>query len=101
MVGQGAVFAALLTPDARHVATLSEGGDVRLWPVFANQPDFVASAQASLPRCLTPQQRGESYLAPQPPDWCITRQKWPYTGEAWRRWLAQGRGGAAPAAEDD
>jgi WD40 repeat protein len=91
----------LFTPDGKYVATQSADGALRLWPVSSDPPDLAASMRRSVPRCLTPRQRLESYLAAEPPDWCIELEKWPYGDPAWRQWLANGHAGSPPAVDED
>ena len=53
---------------------------VRLWEVFADTQELVSHAKAGIPRCLTAAQRDAFFLPPEPPQWCIELQKWPYHG---------------------
>jgi hypothetical protein len=55
-----------------------------------------------MPRCLTPGQRNEFFLPPEPPRWCIELEKWPYHTPEWKQWLSNTRAGKQaplPAAE--
>ena len=47
-------------------------------------------------RCLTPAQRKAFFLPPEPPDWCIEMEKWPYNTPEWKQWLADKRAGKTP-----
>ena len=53
----------------------------------------MSAAKAVVPRCLTPAQRKALFLAPEPPQWCIEMEKWPYNTPAWKQWLADKRVG--------
>jgi len=35
-------------------------------------------------------------LPPEPPDWCIEMEKWPYGTPAWKQWLTDKRAGKTP-----
>ncbi len=64
-------------PDGR-VATGSKDRTVRVWPHFGDTARLIAKAKSIIPRCLTPTQRKQFYLAPEPPRWCDRTQRWPY-----------------------
>ncbi len=90
------------------------GDEVWSRRVFLNQQSLVNFSKDMVPRCLTPQQREDSSLDPEPPLWCITgmgnekerdpdkwKPKWPYNTPAWRNWLlARNRGEQAPLPKD-
>ncbi len=71
-------------------------------PNCLSAQELVAQAKTEAPRCLTPAQRKEFFLDPEPPAWCIEMEKWPDHTPAWKAWLAgtrAGRKAPLPAAE--
>jgi hypothetical protein len=80
----------------RQVVTGSRDKTVRVWEPGTQHTatqDLVDRAKIAVSRCLTQAQRQQFFLDPEPPDWCIEMEKWPYRTAAWRRWLAQRRTG--------
>ncbi len=61
------VNTAAFSPDGKRIVTASADKTARLWEVVANNRDMVAQAIASVPRCLTRQQRLAAFLEPEPP----------------------------------
>ena len=57
---------------------------------------LVSRAKSAVPRCLTQDQRNTFFLSPEPPDWCIEMEKWPYNTQTWKEWLADRRAGKNP-----
>ena len=57
---------------------------------------MVSHAKAAIPRYLTPAQRKEFFLPPEPPLWCVELEKWPYHTDAWKQWLSDTRAGKSP-----
>jgi WD40 repeat protein len=97
---------AAFSPDGRRIALPQENGNIQVWTIFATAQDLVDRAKRALLTCLTPQQRKDAFLGPEPPQWCITgaglenepdptkwQPKWPYKSEEWRRWLLGNRHG--------
>ncbi|MEO1331703.1 MAG: WD40 repeat domain-containing protein, partial [Pseudomonadota bacterium] len=94
------------SPDGTRLATASEDDTARLWRVFRTTQDLIDAAKEELPRCLTPDQRAQFYLPPEPERWCVTgagreaepdptqwRPLRPYHTDAWRdSLLAKDRG---------
>jgi hypothetical protein len=66
-----------LTGDGRLV-TGSDDTTARLWALHSSGQALIAEAKNRAPRCLTPAQRQLFYLAPAPPRWCATKEKWPF-----------------------
>jgi len=86
--------------EVHHVGFSSDGtkliaagrtGESEVWPFFPNTQSLVDFAQASIPRCLTREQRQHFFLEREPPRWCIRgvdgknavvssrwNGKWPY-----------------------
>jgi WD40 repeat protein len=105
--GEG-VRSAAFSPDGRRVVTAS-GDTAKVWELFPTMDqNLVDEAKAITPICLRRQQRDQYYLAPEPPDWCITgsggsldsdtdpekwQPKWPYHTKAWKDWLIAKRVG--------
>jgi hypothetical protein len=97
----GGMFRARFTPDGSKVLTESGGPAFckdlacketqpwrgRLWPVFADVSAMLENAKAAAPRCLTPDQRAQAFLDPEPPTWCVEMEKWPYQSQEWKEWL--------------
>ena len=63
---------------------------------MTRQGPVVSHAKAAIPRYLTPAQRKEFFLPPEPPLWCVELEKWPYHTDAWKRWLSDTRAGKNP-----
>jgi hypothetical protein len=57
---------------------------------------LVEHAKAAVPRCLTVAQRKAVFMPPEPPAWCIEKEKWPYDTPAWKQWLNATRAGKNP-----
>jgi WD40 repeat protein len=100
----GQVSSAVFSPDGRRILTASRllGTTARLWGIFASTQELMVHAKPEAPRCLTPTQRKDFFLDPEPPVWCIDMEKWPYHEPTWKAWLADARAGKKlplPAAE--
>jgi hypothetical protein len=48
---------------------------------------MLENARAAASRCLTPDQRAQAFLDPEPPAWCVEMGKWPYESQDWKDWL--------------
>lgn len=86
----------VFSPDGHIVAAPGSQNDVRLWRLFPTTQALVDATKDSIPRCLTQNERRLAFLDPEPPDWCIEREKWPYATRAWKDWLADKRAGKKP-----
>jgi hypothetical protein len=67
-----------------------------LWTIFANTQELVTHGKVVVPRCLTSMQLAGFPLLPEPPVWCIDKEKWPYQTRAWKEWLSEKRAGRSP-----
>lgn len=85
---EGTVRSLTVTPDGSRIITGSDDTTARVWDNFKTTQALIDLSKASVPRCLTRAERERFYLAPEPPSWCITKHKWPYQTEEWKRWLA-------------
>jgi WD40 repeat protein len=90
------VFSAAFSPDGKRVVTASADNTARLWEIFANTQELVSHAKEAVPRCLTVAQRKDFFLPPEPPLWCIERERWPYHTDEWKQWLSDTRAGKSP-----
>jgi WD40 repeat protein len=72
------IESAAFSPDGNRVVTASADNTARVWEVFPTTQALVDRVKEAVPRCLTPQQRQQLYLASAPPSWCKTLHKWPY-----------------------
>jgi WD40 repeat protein len=64
--GSGEVYSR----DGRRLLTWSSDGSgqkVRLWQVFADTQELVDATKRVVPRCLTPSQRQQAHIDPEPP----------------------------------
>ena len=87
------VARAAFSPDGARVVTASWDWTARIWRVFPTTADLTDYAKRSVARCLTRDRREKAFLDPEPPDWCIEMEKWPYHTAAWKQWLAHKRAG--------
>jgi TIR domain/WD domain, G-beta repeat len=74
----GPVFAVAFSLDGKRVLTGSWDKTARLWPVFSSSQAEIDEIKASVPRCLTPEERERSHLHTATPRWCYARNLWPY-----------------------
>jgi WD40 repeat protein len=86
----------VFSPDGHIVAAPGSQNDVRLWRLFPTTQALVDATKDSIPRCLTQNEWRLAFLDPEPPDWCIEREKWPYATRTWKDWLADKRAGKNP-----
>src|SRR5262249_58641047 len=99
---EGELNDAEFSPDGRRVVTASYDRTARIYRTFLSINELIEEAKQAVPRCLTRERREEAFLAPEPPEWCITLGKSPYHTEEWPRWLADRKAGeevAMPAEE--
>lgn len=89
----------MFTPDKRFLLVgrsqdLQSGTFIqRLLP---KTEDLVAFARSAVPRCLTPVERDQYFLDPEPPLWCVEMGKWPYNTSDWANWLKERKAGRQP-----
>ena len=101
LVGHSAaVFKAALSPAGDLSVTASWDGTARIWKTYRSMQDLVDDAKRLTPRCLTPAERRRWFLDPEPPSWCIEKDKWPYGNQKWHDWLVSERAGSAPPLPD-
>ncbi len=74
------VLSVAFSPDGSKIITASSDKSARIWPAFTSTQHLVDHLKASMPRCLTPEQRKAIYITnvPPVPQWCIDLKKWPY-----------------------
>jgi WD40 repeat protein len=58
---------AVFSPDGQRIVTASDDNTARIWPVFSTQ-ELIDHAKQIVPRCLTPKQREQFFLLPDPSD---------------------------------
>jgi WD40 repeat protein len=94
------VSSATFSPDGTRIVTASWDKTAIVREIFASTQELAAQARASVPRCLTREQRVTAFLDPEPPAWCIDLEKWPYQTEGWKDWLKFKRANASPPRPD-
>jgi DNA-binding beta-propeller fold protein YncE len=91
------VWSAAFSPDGKRIVTTSWDKTARLWDILPTTQELVSHAKAAVPRCLISAQRSAFFLAPEPPLWCVEKEKWPYHTDAWKQWLSDTRAGKSPS----
>jgi dipeptidyl aminopeptidase/acylaminoacyl peptidase len=77
------VKGATFSPDGKWIVMTYDDFTANVWAaesyksqrIFANTKELIDQARAAAPRCLTPEQRKEFSLGPEPPPWCIEMEK--------------------------
>jgi WD40 repeat protein len=73
----GTVYAVAFSPDGKRVLTGSYDHTARLWPVFSSAQEVIDEVKATLPRCLTSEERTRFHLR-EVSRWCYARNLWPH-----------------------
>jgi WD40 repeat protein len=76
--GMAPMWDAAFSADGKRLVTASEDRTANIWPVFPTTQALVDYAKSIVPRCLTEDQRRQTFLELKPPAWCIAEKKWPY-----------------------
>ena len=71
--GEALMWDAAFSADGERLVTASEDRNARIVPVFPTIQALVDHAKSVVPRCLTPEQRRQAFLEPEPPAWCIAK----------------------------
>jgi WD40 repeat protein len=71
------VFSVAFSPSGTRVLTGSWDNTARLWSVFASSQAEIDEVKASIPRCLTPEERDRFHLR-EVSRWCYARNLWPH-----------------------
>ncbi|CAB1063128.1 High-affinity carbon uptake protein Hat/HatR [Olavius sp. associated proteobacterium Delta 1] len=80
------VYGAAFSADGARIVTASRDHSARVWGAEnVGKKKLIAQTKDGIPRCLTPKQRKQFFLAPEPPPWCIEMGKWPYHTEEWKQ----------------
>jgi WD40 repeat protein/tetratricopeptide (TPR) repeat protein len=74
----GTIYKASFTPDSRRILTSSYGGTDLLREIFPTTQDLVDHIKATIPRCLTSEQRDQFHLKSNAPAWCKNEHRWPH-----------------------
>ena len=72
----GPVRSAVFSPDGERILTASDDTTARIWRIFLTAQALVDRSKILVPRCLTPEQRENAFLDPEPPAWCNEQKKW-------------------------
>jgi WD40 repeat protein len=93
---------AVLSGRDRLLTLWSERGASRLrsWRLFPTFDALVTEAKDGLTSCMPTERRTSLGLEPEPPSWCIEREKWPYDTDEWKAWLGYRRAGLKPPLAD-
>ena len=89
-------MSAAFSPDGQRVLTASYDKTARIWRIFLKTQALVDDAKKKIPRCLTREQRARAFLDPEPPLWCVERDRWPNSTPDWKEWLKSRRENANP-----
>jgi WD40 repeat protein len=89
---------AFNTDGTRLVKT--DGNIAVLWRIAPTTQALIDAVRASIPRCLSREQRIQAFLDPEPPAWCVEMEKWPYYTRVWKDWLSYKRTNATPPLPD-
>jgi WD40 repeat protein len=87
---------AAFSPDGKRIVTASLDQTARVWDIVQDAETLVAQAKAAVLHCPTPKERKGFFLPPEPPDWYVEMEKYPYNTPVWKQWLANKRAGKTP-----
>jgi WD40 repeat protein len=88
----------MFTPDNSYLVSSDSNrglGETTIIRLFSSTEDLVGFARSKMRRCLTPVERRDYALDPEPPPWCVEMGKWPYTTAQWAEWLDARKSGKA------
>jgi WD40 repeat protein len=85
--------------DGRSIISTSYKG-VRVWPIFPTTQELIDHVKDIVGQCLSRNERQRFFLAAEPPEWCIIKEKWPYQSQDWKDWLRFERANANPPLPD-
>ena len=86
--------------DGKLAATMSSDRTARIWRIPRSREELIETTQSRATRCLTRAQRVAAFLDPEPPLWCIEKEKWPYHSQDWKDWLRFRKASAKPPLPD-
>ncbi len=84
-------------PQGTRFVTAHADGVARIWPAFISTEALTNYSLERMPRCLTPEQRSETFLGNIPPEICLERMLWPYGSADWAAWRQRHLAGLNPS----
>jgi WD40 repeat protein len=79
------MWSAAYSSDGAFIVTASADSTATIWHSMTTQA-LVDYAKSLAPRCLTVAKRRSFFLVPEPPSWCIEKEKWPFDSVEWKNW---------------
>jgi WD40 repeat protein len=73
------VLRATFSPSGDQIVSVSADRSVRIWQLFPTTQALIDYAKKVVARVLTPDQRKQFFLDPDPPAWYGKLKKWPYS----------------------